>query len=295
MIVKNSRGDKAFDILNILGMCLLILLTVYPFWYTLIGSLSQGADYNAGGVFFYPRKFTIANYRAVFQNLQLFDAYKITIIRTIIGTVTSVLFTVIFAYGFSRKALRGRKIYAALGIFTMFFGGGLIPYYMVIRQLGLFDNFLVYIIPSLFSFWNVIIFQSFFKEIPESIIESAKIDGATEYRILFSLILPLSKPVIASIGLFTAVYHWNAYFDAMTFTNNAAIQTLQVLLMKIVRSKEFAQNMSETAARFVNKGDLSPVTVQLATIMVASIPIIVVYPFVQKYFVKGVMIGSIKG
>jgi putative aldouronate transport system permease protein len=295
MIVKSSRGDKVFDIFNIIGMCMLIFLTIYPFWYSLIGSLNEGADFIRGGVYLWPRKFTTANYRAVFQNMQLLDAFKITVARTILGTVFSVLFTVIFAYGFSRKNLKGRKIYAFMGIFTMFFSGGLIPYYMVIRQLGLFDSFLVYIIPSLFSFWNVIIFQAFFKEIPESIIESARIDGASEYRILFSLILPLSKPVIASIGLFTAVYHWNAYFDAMTFTNRAALQTLQVLLMKIVRSKEFAQTMTQAAARYVKKDELNPVTVQLATIMVATIPIVVVYPFLQKYFVKGIMIGSIKG
>lgn len=295
MVVKGSRGDRIFDFFNITGMCILILLTLYPFWYVLIGSFNEGGDYARGGVFLITRKFTWANYRAVFQNAQLFDAFQITIARTVLGTVTSLLFTSVFAYGFSRKNLLGRKIYAALGTFTLFFGGGLIPYYLVLRELHLIDNFLVYIIPGLLSFWNVIIFQSFFREIPESINESARMDGAGEYRILFTLILPLSKPVLAAIGLFTAVGHWNAYFDAMAFTNKTELQTLQVLLMKIVKSKEFAQQMAQTVARYVKMNEINPLTVQLATMMVATIPIIIVYPFLQKYFVKGLMIGSVKG
>lgn len=295
MIVKSSRGDKVFDVLNIIGMCILIFLTLYPFWYCLIGSFNEGADYAQGGVYLLTRKFTWANYRAVFQNQQLFDAFRVTIARTVLGTAASLLFTAVFAYGFSRKNLKFRGFYAAMGTVTLFFGGGLIPYYLVLRQLHLIDKFAVYIIPALFSFWNVIIFQSFFREIPESIHESARIDGAGEYRILFHLILPLSKPVLAAIGLFTAVGHWNAYFDSMAFTNKVELQTLQVLLMKIVKSKEVALQMAQSVARYVKRDEVNPLTVQLATMMVAALPIMVVYPFLQKYFVKGLLIGSVKG
>lgn len=295
MVIKRSGADRLFDLVNVAGMCVLIFLALYPFWYVLIGSFNEGGDYARGGVFLLPRKFTLANYRAVFQNRQLFDAFLVTIARTVLGTGTSLVFTAIFSYGFSRKSLKGRNVYAAIGTFTLFFGGGLIPYYLVLRQLGLIDNFLVYIIPTLFSFWNVIIFQSFFRDIPESINESARMDGAGEYRILFSLILPLSKPVLAAIGLFSAVGHWNAYFDAMAFTNKVELQTLQILLMKIVKSKEFASQMAHAVARYVKVNEINPLTVQLATMMVAILPIILVYPFLQKYFVKGLLIGSVKG
>ena len=283
-----------FDCFNNIGMLLMIVVTIFPFIYILAGSLNNGSDYIKGGVYIWPREFTIANYKAIFANNQLLQAFKVSVSRTMLGTTLAIMFTALFAYGFSKENLIGKKMYGYFGLFTMFFNGGLIPYYIVLKNLGLIDNFLVFIIPCMFNFFNVIIFTSFFKGIPKSIVESAKMDGAGEYIIFFRLILPLSKPVLAAIALFTAVFHWNSFFDAMVFTNSTRLQPIQSLLMKIVSSREFANGMSEQAARFVGKNQTNPLTIQMATMVIASIPIILVYPFLQKYFVKGMLMGSIK-
>lgn len=295
MIKKILRSEKFFNIINVTLMCLMIIVTLYPFWYIVVGSLSNGTDYVRGGVYFWPRILTFDNYKAVFNNNQLLGAFKITVLRTVIGTIMAIMFTSLFAYAFSKKELIGKKYYGYIGLFTMIFSGGLIPYYLVIKNLGMLDTFWVYVIPTMFNFFNVIIFSSFFKEIPESLTESAKIDGANEYTIYFRIILPLSTPVIAAIALFTGVFHWNSFFDAMLFTNSIKLQPIQSLLMKIVSSSEYASGISEQAARFVQKDATNPLTIQMATMIIASIPIILVYPFLQRFFVKGIMIGSVKG
>ena len=292
--LRKAKSEIIFDLFNNIGMLLMIVVTLFPFIYILAGSFNNGGDYIKGGVYIWPRVFTTANYKAIFANNQLLNAFGISTLRTIIGTVLAIMFTSLFAYGFSKENLIGKKFYGYFGLFTMFFGGGLIPYYIVLKNLQLIDNFLVYIIPCMFSFFNVIIFTSFFKGIPKSIVESAKMDGASEYTIFLKLILPLSKPVIAAIALFTGVFHWNSFFDAMVFTNSAKLQPIQSLLMKIVSSREFASGMSEQAARFVGKNQTNPLTIQMATMVIASIPIISIYPFFQKYFVKGMLMGSIK-
>lgn len=296
MVRIKSREDIIFDIFNTILMLILIFLTLYPVWFCIVGSFNEGLDYMRGGVNFWPRKFTLSNYRVVLMEPRIKDAYKITILRTIIGVITHVLFTSLFAYGFSRRNLIGKKIYGTMGIITMFFSGGLIPSYLLYKWLRLLNSFWVYVIPALFNFWNVIIFQSFFREIPESINESARIDGANEYQIYFYLILPLSKPVLAALALFTGVWHWNSYFDSMVFTTSQELSTIQLLLMKIIRSTEGAANVASRAGEMLERQrDISSTTVQMATMVITSAPIMMLYPFLQKYFVKGVMIGSIKG
>jgi putative aldouronate transport system permease protein len=296
MIRSIKPADKIFDFVNILGMLIVIFLTLYPFWFTIVGSLNIGSDYMSGGVNFWPRKFTLENYQVVLRNHQITNAFVITVLRTVIGTFTSVLFTAIFAYGFSRKDLMGKNIYAIIALITMYFGGGLIPSYMLIKNLHLIDNFLVYIIPTLFSFWNVLIMQSFFREIPESMLESAKIDGAGEYKIFFRLVIPLSMPVLATITLFNGVGHWNSYFDSMLYTNEESLQTIQVIIMKVIRNRDAALSAATKAGiATADKQKTSAVTLQLATMIVATLPIMILYPFLQKYFVAGMTIGSIKG
>ena len=288
--------DKVFDVANVIFMILIVFITLFPFWYALAGSFNHGADYMRGGVLFWPRQFTLANYRVVLRERQIIDAYQVTIVRTVIGTLSHITFTGLFAYGFSRPYIKGRKIYATVGIITMFFSGGLIPIYLLYRSLGLLNNFMVYLIPPLFNFWNVLIFQTFFREIPISINESAKMDGANEYTIFFRLIIPVSKPVFAAIALFVAVFHWNSFFDAMVFTTSRRIQPLQLYLMRIIRTREAAANMASRAAEMMaTQFEVNSTTIQLATIVVTALPIIALYPFLQKYFVKGLLIGSIKG
>jgi putative aldouronate transport system permease protein len=292
-----TATGRVFDAVNHLFMFLVMFVTLYPFWYALIGSLSDGFDFMKGGVYLLPRVPTIFNYQILFQTESISHALLISVLRSVVGTVTQVGFTAIFAYAFSRKGLMGKRFYAGLGLFTMIFSGGLIPTYVLYKQLGLLNSFLVYIIPNLLSFWNVMIFASFFREIPASLLESARIDGAGEYRAFFSLIVPLSTPVLAAITLFVAVSSWNAYYDAMIFTTSASLAPMQLVLMRIIRySQEASRIANDASADFrADQMQASSVTIQLAAMMVAAGPIMVIYPFLQKYFVKGVMIGSLKG
>lgn len=296
MISRKTTSDRIFDAFNAILMVFVIFLTLYPFWHVLVGSLNEGMDYMRGGVYFWPRTFTLENYVTVLNNQRIGSAYRVTILRTIIGTLTHLTITSTFAYAFSRKNLLGKNIYATIGLIPMFFGGGLIPTYILYQRLGLLDNFLVYILPGMFSFWNVLIFQSFFREIPDSISESAKLDGANEYTIFAKLILPLSKAVFAAIALFVGVGHWNTFFDAMMFTRSQELQVLQVFLMRVIRTREAAATLVENLPREVAEArTVTSTSVQMATMMIAAGPIILIYPFLQKYFVKGIMIGSVKG
>jgi putative aldouronate transport system permease protein len=290
------REGRLFDVVNVTLMSLLIFVTLFPFWYCLVGSFNQGFDYLKGGVYLWPRKFSLDNYWIVFRQEGILSAYKITILRTLIGTVSHVLVTALFAYGFSRKYLKGKAFYAIFGLITMYFQGGLIPKYILYKNLGLLDNFLVYILPGLLTFYHVIIMQAFYRTIPEAINESAMMDGAGEYRIFFWLILPLAKPVVAAITLFEGVRHWNSFFDSMVFTTSDRLQTIQVYLMRVIKSAQAASQMAnESAAIIPDRGRINSETIKLATMIVTTAPILAIYPFLQKYFVKGIMIGAIKG
>ncbi|RUT41493.1 carbohydrate ABC transporter permease [Paenibacillus anaericanus] len=296
MVKDNSWSDRIFNIFNGLIMAVLVIITLYPFWYSVIGSFNEGLDYARGGVFLWTRKFTWANYSALFSDTALVRSFGITLSRTVIGTITHVIFTALFAYAFSRKNLKFKGLYSTLGLMSMYLSGGLIPYFILINALGLYNNFLVFIIPTLFSFWNVILFRSYFAELPEALIESAKIDGAGEYKIFFRIIMPLSKPVIAAISLFTAVGHWNSYYDAMVFTLGDHLQTVQLYILKLIQSTEAAlllANMSGSIG--AAQSTVTTSTLQLAAMVAASLLIVLVYPFVQKFFIKGMLIGSVKG
>jgi putative aldouronate transport system permease protein len=277
-------------------MVILMIVTLYPFWYTLVGSLNQGYDYSSGGVYLWPRVFTFENYQAVFQDNRILNAYKVTIARTVVGTVLSVFVCALFAYGFSRPRLMWKGFYAVIGIVSMYFHGGIIPDYINIKSLGLLDSFWVYIFPKMFSFFNVLIIAAFFREISNSVVESAKIDGASDYRVFFQIMLPLSKPVIAAIGLFVAVNHWNAFFDAMMYINKRSLYVLQLLLMEIIKTQEQAAVMAMAMDDVLEQqSTATSTTVQYATMITAIGPILLIYPFLQRYFVKGIMIGSVKG
>lgn len=292
------NGDKVFNVTNVFVMCVVIAILLGPFWFALVGSLDQGLDYLRGGVYFWPRVFTWANYEAVFSESGIYRAFLVTAERTVVGTILPLFFTALVAYGMSKTELKGRKIYTLVMLFTMFFGGGLIPTYLLYQKLHLLNNFWVYVIPWLFSVWNMIIIRSFIQSsISTSLIESAKMDGASEYRIFFSLVLPLSKPVLAAIGLFTAVAQWNSYQDSLFYTTSNSLQTLQLLLYNMITNADTATQMSSQAAQVMpNQAmQISPQTLELAMMMAAAAPILIVYPFLQKYFVKGMYIGSVKG
>ena len=294
--MKNLKlGDFIFKIVNTFVMLLVIFVCLFPYWFSLVGSFNDGVDYMRSGVIFWPRVFSLNNYRVVFADKQLIQSFRITVMRTIAGTICHIFVTSMFAYAYSRKYLMFRRFYVWVGLITMYFGGGMIPYYILLRNLNLLNNFLVYIIPTMFSFWNVIIFQSFFREIPESMIESAKIDGATEFLIFLRLILPVSLPVLAAISLFTAVGHWNAFMDSQLYTTSADLMTLQVYLSKLILSANVVANLQGQATAEVSRRATNVRTIQMAVMVTTSLPILFLYPFLQQYFVKGLTIGSIKG
>lgn len=303
MVGGKSTGERAFQFSNIAIMLILMVVTLYPFWYALIASLDSGQDLSTGSVYLWPRVFTLASYREVLADPGLLQAVWITASRTVIVTVVSITYTAMFAYAFSRSYLRGKKWYAAIGFASMYFSGGLIPYFLLLDWLHLYDNYLVYIIPGLFGFWNVIIFNANFKAIPDSLIESAKLDGASEFTIFFRLIMPLSKPVLAALSVFSAVGVWNDYTTTLYFTQSANLQTLQYLVLKLIQTTSASQMLSsnlnpavsELLSKAQGQGMVTSQTIELASMVVASIPMIVMYPFAQRYFIKGVLVGSIKG
>lgn len=281
-----------FDYFNYAFMILFALITIYPFWYVVIGSISNGQDFAGGGVWFFPRMFTLANYRVVFADSRLWLGLKNTILKTVIGVTTSLIFTSCTAYGLSSRKLRHRKIFHWINIFTMFFSGGLIPYFMIVSLLGLYDNFLVYVIPSIYSVYNMLIISSFFKNISSEIREAAVIDGAREFLIWWKIYMPLSKPCLATVGLWIAVGHWNSYMGTMLYTQGTDLLTLQYYLVKLIKQSsvpildgDFAAIQRETSA----------LTISFAAIIISTVPIFCLYPFLQKYFTKGIMLGSIKG
>ena len=288
-----KQRKKVFDWINVSFMIIFAALSVYPLIYVLAGSFSEGADYINGGIYLFPRVFSLENYQVVVNDARLWKAYGITIARTILGTITGVIFTAIVAFAMSRKSLLGRSWIYRFFVFTMFFGGGLIPYFWVINLLGLFNSFFVYIIPALFSVYNMLVFVNFFKTIPEEIHESAVMDGASEFKIFFRIILPLSGPVISTIGLWIAVGHWNSFFDTMIYTSSDNLWTLQYYLMKVI--KESSMPAAGVSLPYELLQKIAPETVSLAAIIISVIPIFALYPLILKTLTKGVVIGSLKG
>jgi putative aldouronate transport system permease protein len=291
---RRTKSEYIFDNINILIMIIICAITIYPIWYVVVNSFNDGVDAMGGGIYWWPREFTIENYKAVFANPGILTSFGVTIAKTVIGTLTHVFFTAMVAYAISRRDLYGRNFYMVIGIITMFFSGGLIPYFLLIRDLGLFDNFLVYIIPTLFNFFHLIIFVSFFRELPTSLEEAAKIDGANDFMIFIKVIIPLSMPVIATIALFQGVYQWNDYFAGVIFVNNPDLQPIQTYLYKVVAESSSNQMMANAPGGITTKTVTSQ-SIKLATMVVTTLPIMLVYPFLQKYFVKGMLIGSVKG
>lgn len=286
---------KLFDYINVILMLLIAIICIYPMIYVIAGAFNEGVDYMRGGVYLFPRKLSLDNFQMVFNDSRLITGFKVTIARTVIGTVAGTLFTALVAYGMSRKDLPFRKPIYWFNIFTMFFGGGLIPTYLVFHSLGLINNFAVYIIPSLYSVFNMIVFSNFFSEIPEEIHESGSIDGANEFQIFAKLYLPLSGPVLATIALWIGVSHWNSFFDSMVYTSDAELQTLQLFLVKLIKEAAMAQGEAAMHVPAQVSRTTSITTIRYAAIVVSSVPIFLVYPFVQKYLSKGVIIGAVKG
>jgi putative aldouronate transport system permease protein len=288
------KSRKFGDYIIIAVMLIICFITLYPVWYTVILSFNDSTDTMMGGIYLWPRKFTLESYKMVFLDKAIVRAFTVTIFRTLIGTVCSVFFTSMVAYAFSKKHILANKFYLTAGTITMFFGGGLIPYFIVLKSLGLYDTFLVYIIPGLFNFFNCIIFMTFFRELPVGLEESAKLDGANDFTVFLRIVLPLSMPIIATISLFNGVGHWNDYFSGVMFINDPKLQPIQTFLFRIIQSSSMTKSIVGMPAGAMAQA-INSQSVKLATMTVTTAPIICIYPFLQRYFVKGVMIGAIKG
>jgi putative aldouronate transport system permease protein len=291
VVGKPNLGRRIFVIANVIILLLIGAVTLYPFLYVLAASLSEQTYIMKGSVSILPKGLNIEAYKMVFENPMIGRAYLNTIFYTVAGTAINLLLTVCGAYPLSRARFPGKKFFMFLVTFTMFFGGGMIPTFLVVRNLHMYNTIWAMLLPGAISTWNLIIMKTFFQQIPASLEESALIDGTNEIQALFWIILPLSLPSLATIGLFYAVGHWNGFFSALIYLKDKELFPLQILLRQIV-----IQNQTDDMMTDINQGrELISESIKFATIIVATLPILVVYPFIQKYFVKGVMVGAVKG
>ena len=290
---------KRLSVSNILIYTVLVLLfivTFFPFWNIFVLSLNDANDSIRGGVMFWPRAFTLSSYKAVLTDSELLSALKVTLLRTAIGVPCTLLGVTTLAYALSQHDLPGRKFFNLLFVFTMYFSGGLIPTYMIIKWLGLIDNFAVYILPGFYNVYWMILVRTYMESLPRSMIESSRIDGANDLQVFTRIVLPTCTPVLATVGLFSAIGHWNAWYDSYIYTNKNSLKTLQAVLVKILNQYQTGKMMTaaQQMAAQAKKLPVSSETIRMAVTMVTTIPIIMAYPFVQKYFIKGMMIGSVK-
>ena len=291
--IKTSTGEKIFTVFNYTFITVLCLVMLYPFWHVVMQSFSSMEATLKGGVFLYPKGFNLDTYRSVFNNPQVYTGFATSIMVTVIGTVLGTLLTAMTAYPLSKSRLRGGKVLMVIVLITMIFAGGMIPSFLLIQELGLMDNRLALILPALVSAYNCIIMKNFFMSIPESLEESARIDGANDIRIFFSIIVPLSKATIATIALFMAVAYWNDYFSTVLYIRSTDKWALQAVLRNMLTNTQ--QAMAQAGVNVINTSNTNSETIKAGTIVISTVPILVVYPFVQKYFVTGVMIGGVKG
>lgn len=287
------RRIGLFEVCNTLLMLAVCFATLYPMWFVFVNSLNAPEQAMLGTVNWFPEQLSLASYSVVFNDPHMMNGFLITTLRTVVGTTVHVLFTAIVAYGMSKSQLIGRKVYMRIALITMLFSGGLIPTFLLMVKLGLYDNFLVFIIPAMYTFFNMVIFMSFFRTIPDSLEESAKVDGASDYGVLFRIVLPNSMAVIATIALFSAVYHWNDYYQGVIYIRSQDLLPLQTMLYKIIAENAMSFMQQQAMAQFGAR--LPGNSIKFASMMTATLPILMVYPFIQRYLVKGVMIGAIKG
>lgn len=284
------NGDRVFNGIIKIILVILTVIIVFPLWNVVVNSFSSATAVAEGKNLFWTSDFSIDNYKAVFRDDTIWQAFVISILKTVIGVCGHVFFCSMVAYGMSKSYLKGRKLYTVMGVITLFFSGGIIPTYLLIKQLGMLNSFWVYIIPALFSYYDMIILMNFFRQVPDSLEESARIDGAGVWRTFLSIILPLSKPALATIALFHGVNQWNDFMTAKLYITNEALYPLQMKLYEIIVQQQMSSMVNPTSVvvTTTSKG------IQLATIIVTTLPIIIIYPLLQKHFVTGMMLGAVK-
>lgn len=287
--MRRSLGEKGFSIFNTIFLILLSCITIYPFLYVVFASISEPVKLlSNNGLLLKPQGFTLNAYKKVFENPSIYIGYANTLFYVVVGTAVNLMFTSIGAYVLSRKQLMLKKFFTLMFVFTMYFNGGLIPNYLLVQALQMDNTRWALIIPNAISTWNLIITITAFRGIPASLEESARMDGAGNWTILFRVIMPLAKPTLMVILMYYAVGHWNSWFNAMIYIRDTTKFPLQLFLRDILTRNQLGEMTSGDAVQDVGT------TIKYATIIVSTLPILCIYPFIQKYFVKGVMIGAIK-
>jgi putative aldouronate transport system permease protein len=293
MRIKRSLGERLFYPADIVIMIILVIFTLYPIWHVALGSISDPGKLMAhSGLVLRPYGFSLVSYKAVFKNPMIRTGYLNTIFILVAGVLLNMIMTCLGAYVLSRKKVLWNKAITFFIVFTMFFSGGLIPSFLNIKELGLYNSLWALIIPTAISTFNMIIMRTSFQTIPDSLEESAKLDGAGHFTILFRIVLPVSKAVIAVIILYYSVGHWNSWFDAMVYLQKRELYPLQLVLREILIQNQTTDMTMQSEAQ---DQEMIGETIKYAVIMVATVPILILYPFLQKYFVKGVMVGALKG
>jgi putative aldouronate transport system permease protein len=291
-----TLGDKIFDTFNVFFFILLGFIMLFPLWNVLMTSLVDAGEFYRRPLILWPQNFYLTSFKFILSGGEIRQSLFLTIALTVVGSAYSMLCTTSLSYALSKKYLPGRGFFLSLIMVTMFFGGGLIPYYLLIRSLNLMNTFWVLFVPGGVSTWNFLVIKSFFSQLPAELEESAKIDGATDITVFFKIVLPLSMPVLATFTLFYGVGYWNSWYNALLYIQDSKLFPLQLILRKMVVQNVRPVAMDAQArSQGVKAGALFDEGIKMATVVVATVPILCVYPFLQKYFAKGVLIGSVKG
>jgi putative aldouronate transport system permease protein len=285
-----SKKLNVFNLFNVIVLLIVSATILFPIINIVALSFNDANDAMRGGVYLWPRVFSFENYKAVLQDKSITRALFISVSKTLIGTITHVLFTAMVAYGMSNQDLRFRSIYVKIGVFAMFFSGGTIPYFLLIKNLGLYNSFWVYIVPAVFSFYDMIIIMNFFRELPTALSESAQVEGADHFCIFRKIYLPLSMPVLATIALFNGVGQWNEYMPAKLFVTDTKLWPLQMVLYQIIVKSQASQMILNSTVQI----HTSTRSVQLATMVITTAPVVIMYPLLQKYFISGMIVGAVK-
>lgn len=293
--IKKTAAGKTFDLINGLMVTLLMIVMIYPFWNVLVYAFNEGTDAVLGKLYFWPRRWTLNNFEYVFKNRNLLNGALVSILRVAVGTSTGVLCNALLGYIASCRHFKGRRFIRVLFLITMYFSGGLIPTYLLMLRLGFMNSFAVYWVPSLFSCYYMLLASSYIQGIPDSVFESARIDGASELRTFFRIVIPLALPMLACIAVYIGVSHWNSWFDVSLYSKNGRWDNLQIILYRLLNQASAKVEMANQQQLYQSMRTIQPDTVRAATTVVVVVPIVFIYPFFQRYFVGGMTLGAVKG
>lgn len=292
--IKQTKSGRVFDALNLVLMLAILVVVVYPFINVLAISFNDGYDAVRGGIYLWPRVFSLENYKFVLADSSLVRGFFVSVVRTMVGTATAVLGNALLGYIVSCRQFRGRKFMRILFLITMYFGGGLIPVYLLMTRLGLVNTLSVYWLPSIFSAYYMLLCASYIQNLPEALFEAARVDGASELRIFTQFIIPLSVPMLACISIYVGVGHWNSWFDVNLYSKNGTWDNLQIILYRILNQTNAINKIQDSAVLAEKMRGIQPLTVRAAITIIVVTPILVIYPFFQRYFVSGMTLGAVK-